>query len=82
MVKKEFCDRCGEEIKVISDNPFDEMFDDVASHLNKKSLVLIPHLCPSCKKEYEKIISKTNKEIEKFLENKDNKPKKKKFGLF
>lgn len=71
MVERTFCDRCDVEIE---DSPFDDfekIFDSTASEfLNKEPKILEPHLCRKCNKGYEKIIKVTNKEIERYLEEK------------
>jgi len=50
MVRKEFCDRCGDEIESEGDE-FSNMFNEMSSHFDKsKQLILQPHLCDECKK--------------------------------
>ena len=66
MVKKHFCDRCGNELNKSFDE-FDELFNDVSSGFGKKSLITNPDLCNKCEKGYEKIINETNKKISGYL---------------
>ncbi|MEX0932843.1 MAG: hypothetical protein WDZ77_01965 [Candidatus Pacearchaeota archaeon] len=79
MVKVTYCDRCKKEIKRKDRDSFGEVFDDEDwddkfnfsnsfSGLNKAEKY---HLCDGCKRGYNKIINKTNKELKKFIK-KDN----------
>ena len=70
MVKKVFCDRCGEELKGFeNEDEFQDLFDkfDSKEFFGSKSPILKPHLCLSCEKGYSKIIKDTNRKIKEFL---------------
>lgn len=66
MVRKHFCDKCGKDIDVQSDD-FDEIFESVSLGFGKKSHINQPELCKKCLKGYNKIITETNKKIESYV---------------
>lgn len=67
MVKKCFCDKCGIEVNSSSDS-FDDLFNEGVSLFEDEPLIIQPHLCSNCNKGYVKIIKRTNKEIEDYLQ--------------
>lgn len=66
MVKKHFCDKCGKDINIQSDD-FDNVFNSVSSEFGEKSPITQPELCDKCLKGYRKIIAEANKKIASYL---------------
>ena len=73
MGTKCFCDRCGKDIDIQSDE-FSEIVENLSSAFGKESQIIQPQLCGKCGKGYKKIIFEANKKIEDYLsKNKVNK---------
>lgn len=63
MVRKYYCDKCGEKIDKEED-VIDGIFESFGVSMNK------PELCDKCFKGYKKIIDRTNKEIKEWIKSK------------
>ncbi len=67
MVKKFFCDKCGQEIEVDDDYvAFESAFCEVSLEFEKECEIVVPQLCNNCKKGYQKIIIEANNKIKDY----------------